>query len=82
MASPAGIFRSLTTTQLAALETSALERITNGERTSMSGVGKSGSKQWQMSPEQVLIEVAFARNPQANRRVEQIIKKTPRCNYC
>lgn len=60
-ASPFGIFTGQTAEQLNALEAGAIARMNGGERTSLSGGQKSGSKAYQMSPQQVLIEVKYAR---------------------
>lgn len=54
--SPRRIFRNLTAVQLQTLIDNALDRIANGDRTSVSGGGKSGSKNWAMSPEDILFE--------------------------
>lgn len=54
--SPKRIFRGQTAAQLAVIIASALDRIANGDRTSLSGGGKSGSRNWPMSPEDVLFE--------------------------
>lgn len=58
--SPLGLFTGLTQSELNELRASALSRITSGERTAMSGGQKSGSKAWQMSPQEVLAEVNYA----------------------
>jgi len=55
-----GIFSSLTADELAALKANALAAITSGRRTSISGGAKSGSKEWQMSPMEILREVKYA----------------------
>lgn len=60
MASPTGIFVGLSQVELDALRVSALAGITSGRRTSLSGGQKSGSKEWQMMPQQVLLEVIYA----------------------
>ncbi len=60
MPSPTGIFINLTQAQRDALQTAAIDRITSGERTSLSGGGKSGSRQWQMSPQDTLFEINYA----------------------
>lgn len=66
-----GIFINFTQAQRDAIRTSALERITSGERTSLSGGGKSGSRQWQMSPQDTLFELDYA---------DQIASGVPRPN--
>ncbi len=73
MASPSGIFLGLSQTELDALRASALSGITNGRRTSMSGGQKSGSKEWQMMPQQVLLEVIYAER-QAGSRAARVTK--------
>lgn len=62
MPSPRGIFVGLTAVQLQAKIDSALDRIENGDRTSLSGGGKSASRNWPMSPEDVLFEARYALN--------------------
>lgn len=62
MPSPSGLFVGLTQAQLDTLRAGALQRIATGERTSMSGGAKSGSRAWQMSPQDVLFEVNYAQN--------------------
>lgn len=58
--SPTGIFISLTQAQRDTIKAAAIERLTSGERTSLSGGGKSGSRQWQMSPQETLFEIDYA----------------------
>lgn len=58
--SPLGLFVGLAQSELDELRESALTRIKSGERTAMSGGQKSGSKAWQMSPQEVLAEVRYA----------------------
>lgn len=58
--SPRGIYVGLSQSQLNELRTSAIARINSGERTAMSGGQKSGSKAWQLSPQDSLAEVIFA----------------------
>lgn len=60
MPSPSGIFTQLTDAELAAMRASALTAITSGRRTSLSGGAKSGSKEWQMTPQEILAEVKYA----------------------
>lgn len=55
--SPSGLFDNLTAAERATLRASALQRIASGERTSLSGGGKGGSRQWQMTPQDVLFEL-------------------------
>lgn len=61
MPSPTGIFTGLSQSELDDLRSSALDGITSGRRTSLSGGGKSGSKEWQMTPQEVLREVVYAK---------------------
>ncbi len=58
--SPSGIFVGLSQVELDALRTSALAGITSGRRTSLSGGQKSGSKEWKMDPQQMLLEIQYA----------------------
>lgn len=60
MPSPTGIFTSFTASELLVLKANALAAITGGRRTSLSGGAKSGSKEWQMTPQEVLLEVKYA----------------------
>lgn len=69
MPSPSGIFVGLTQSELDDLRTSAIARIQSGERTGLSGGGKSGQKNWQMSPQDVLFEINYA---------EKMLGNTPR----
>lgn len=76
-----GIFVGLPQSELDALRASALAAITGGRRTSLSGGQKSGTKEWQMSPQDVLGEVKFAEQQNGTRapraqKVEQIL------NHC
>jgi hypothetical protein len=58
--SPCGLFVGLSQVELDALRVSALAAITSGRRTSLSGGQKSGSKEWKMDPQQMLIEIRYA----------------------
>lgn len=60
MPSPSGIFTTLSADELAELKANALAAITGGRRTSISGGAKSGSKEWQMKPQEILAEVKYA----------------------
>lgn len=60
MPSRTGIFIGLTQVELAALRVSALARISSGDRTSISGGGKSGTKAYSMSAADVLSEIVIA----------------------
>lgn len=57
MPSPSRIFKGLTLEELNALKTAALLRITNGDFTALAGNGHSSSKQYAMSPQDILDEV-------------------------
>lgn len=76
--SPTGIFNYFTAAERAALRQSAIDRLTSGERTSLSGGGKSGSKAWQMSPQEVLFELAYSamingETPARSQKVVQVL---------
>lgn len=58
--SPQGLFISMTQAERDALRVATLARITSGERTSLSGGGKSGSKAWPMTPQDTLFELNYA----------------------
>lgn len=60
MPSPSGIFTSLSASELTELKANAIAAITGGRRTSISGGAKSGSKEWQMTPQEILREVKYA----------------------
>lgn len=73
-----GIFVGLPQAELDALRANAIAGITGGRRTSLSGGQKSGSKEWQMSPQDVLGEVKFAEQqngmrPPRAQKVEQVL---------
>lgn len=74
--SPTGIFIYFSAAERAALRLSAIERLTSGERTSLSGGGKSGSKAWQMSPQDVLAELLYAAqiNGEVPRRAQKVVQ--------
>ena len=76
MPSPLGIFINLTAAERLALRTSAIERMTSGERTSLSGGGKSGSKAWQMSPQDTLFELDYAAmiNGETPARAQKVVQ--------
>lgn len=59
--SPTGILTDLTAVELDALEVLALARIGGGQRTSLSGGAKSGSKEYPMDPQDLLKEIKYAR---------------------
>ncbi len=85
--SPLGIFVGLAQSELDALRTSAIEGITSGRRTSLSGGQKSGSKEWQMSPQDLLAEVNYAeqqngtRAPRAQKVVSILSAPYPTANW-
>lgn len=58
--SPQGIFISNTQAERDAYRAAALLRLVNGERTSLSGGGKSGSRNWPTSPQDILFELDYA----------------------
>lgn len=58
--SPSGIYTQLTDAELAVLRADALAAMTSGRRTSLSGGQKSGTKQWQMTPQDMLLEIQYA----------------------
>jgi|TARA_R110000868_G_scaffold6369_5_gene36278 hypothetical protein len=60
MPSPSGVFVGLTLVELAEIKAGALDRVANGETTSLSGAGKSKGKSWSMTARDVLKEVQFA----------------------
>lgn len=60
MPSPLGIFINNTQAERDAYRVKALARLANGERTSLSGGGKSGSKAWPMSPQDTIFELDYA----------------------
>lgn len=59
--SPSGILTNLTALELTELEAGALLRLNGGQRTSMSGGAKSSSKEYPMSPMELLREIKYAR---------------------
>lgn len=58
--SPCGIFVGYEQSVLDGLKANALAAITGGRRTSLSGGAKSGSKEWKMDPQQMLVEIRYA----------------------
>lgn len=58
--SPSGLFLSMTQAQRDTLRVAVMDRLTNGERTSLSGGGKSGSRAWPYPPDQMLFELNYA----------------------
>ena len=58
MPSPSRIFRNATTAELTALRAAAIDRITNGAFTSLSGGGQSSSKQY-TDPTVILFEADY-----------------------
>lgn len=73
--SPTGIFVGLTQTELTTLRTDALSQISSGRRTSLSGGGKSGSKEWSMSAQDILREVVYAEQQNGTRapRAQKVV---------
>jgi len=78
MPSPSGIFVGLSQVELDALRVTALAATTGGQRTSLSGGQKSGSKEYQMSPQQVLMEIIYAERQSGARapRVDRTVMNT------
>ncbi len=76
MPGPAGIFVSLSQAELDQLRADALSQISSGRRTSISGGGKSGSKEWSMSAEQILKEVIYAEQQNGTRppRAQKVVQ--------
>jgi hypothetical protein len=60
MPSPRGVYVGLSSTELATIRETALSRISSGDRTSLSGGGKSGTKNWRTDPADDLREVKWA----------------------
>lgn len=80
--SPSGAFIGLTVQELLELRANALLGIENGRRTSISGGAKSGSKQWDIAPDKMLIEVNYALRklgamPARPQKVTQILTEWP-----
>lgn len=75
MPAPSGIFTGLTQAELDALRTSALSQISSGRRTSISGGGKSGAKEWSMDAQDVLREVIYAEQQNGTRspRAQKVV---------
>lgn len=59
MPSPQRLFRGMTLAELQALRATAILRITNGDFTNLSGAGKSSTRKWEMSPQEILDEVNY-----------------------
>lgn len=60
--SPSGILIGLSSDDLATLKAAALQRIANGDFVSMTGGGKSHATKYELSPQAILLEVAYATN--------------------
>lgn len=58
--SPCGIFTLYSAEELAELLIVATAALSGGRRTSLSGGAKSGTKQWDMTPQQMLVEIKYA----------------------
>lgn len=58
--SPSGLFITLSASELAEMRANALAAITSGRRVSLSGGAKSGTKAFDMDPQQMLMEVNYA----------------------
>lgn len=85
MPSPSGIFDGLgyTLDELQAFQKIFTEQALFGQRTSVSGGAKSGGKQFQMTPQQGIIEVKFAivrlTGQYPVNKVEQVLTPNGRC---
>lgn len=64
--SPLGIFVGLSQSELDALRSAAISAFTNGQRISISGGQKSGTKRWQ-DPKETLAEVVYAEQQNGTR---------------
>lgn len=73
---PSGIFLGLTQAELDSIRETALSQITSGRRTSISGGGKSGSKEWSLDVRDVLREVIYAEQQNGTRppRVQKVVQ--------
>lgn len=79
---PTGILVGLPQAELDELRANALSGITGGRRTSLSGGAKSGSKEWQMSPQDMLVEIRYAEQqngtlPARAQKVVQVLTVWP-----
>ena len=80
--SPQGLFVGLPQSELDSLRAAAIAAITGGQRTSLSGGQKSGSKEYKMSPQDVLAEVNYAEQqngikPPRAQKVVQVLSVWP-----
>lgn len=66
-----GIFDGLPQATLDAKRVIALARIDSGDFKSLAGAGKSSSREWPLSPDQILLEIQHA---------EQVASGIPRAN--
>lgn len=57
---PRGIFSGLTQSELDALRVIALDQISTGRFTNLSGAMKSSTREYPMSPQDMLEEIKFA----------------------
>ncbi len=57
---PRGIFSGLSQVELDALRVVALDQITTGRFTNLSGAMKSSTREYPMSPQDILSEITFA----------------------
>lgn len=76
MPAPDGTFVGLTQAELDELRASALSQISSGRRTSLSGGGKSGSKEWSMDASDILREVIYAEQQSGTRpaRAQKVVQ--------
>ncbi len=74
--SPCGIFVGYDQSVLDELKANALLAITSGRRTSLSGGAKSGSKEWKMDPQQMLVEIRYAeqQNGTLQARAQKVVQ--------
>lgn len=60
MGSPAYIYKGLSVAELMELRAQALARMSGGDITSLAGAQKSSSREFKMSPQDMLAEVNYA----------------------
>jgi len=80
--SPKGLFVGLSQSELDDLRAGAIARMNGGQRTSISGGAKSGSKEYPMPPDQVLAEVIYAEQQNGTRAPRnQKVYQVMNCQY-
>lgn len=79
--SPQGIFTGLPQIELDSLRANALAVITGGRWANVSGGAKSGSRDYGMSPQDILAEVKFAEQQNGTRpaRAQKVIQVLSTC---